>query len=690
MIWKNSSTAPPDVQADSARFPPGRQTRASSDATARWSGAKIAPTDDVTMSKLASGYGSASASPTSNVTSTPRSAACLRAVSTRAGDRSAPVTVAPVAAAMKASSPVPQPTSSQSRPGAPSTAATIASCMSASVPAMRSNGAEPHIAACRSFSSSNAIGPPSWSFDPVRDEPSTQRSSAHSVHRMFRGRRGPAVPPRLAEVEVPEQARRARAVRPPRLADHLELGRRRALVEPPRATSGLLQGDVPDGPRVGPPERGEEVDLRRPGADPRERDERVTDAVVVEQGHRVEVERPVEERRGQRAHVPVLLAAEPVGAQLLVGREDDAVGRDAAEPCLQPVVGGLRRGEGDLLLEDQQDERREPGLAGPELGKPMCLDDRREIGVCGAQLRGSRGERRLVEHPLTLHSGRPAIVQRARAPCVESAAWGRAGKGGDMNHRHIWLAVVVLAAASALAATGAFAATGNTQVDGIQTTVTVGDLDDPTDDVFWMDGNGGGKPGLIEGRLVGEVGERRPAPQREGLAEDGRRCVGIASLEGSASLPCELLEALEVERSDLDPKDVPGPLGLDRLLAERLAETRHVALHEVRRGSRWALPPQPVDQLGRRYERVRAAGEESEHRTLLRGTEWCRTTAHGHFEGAEHAVLDGHRPTLLPADRGVDVAERHALGYGGVVSRVPEISSILLPGLALRLLLLPR
>ena len=160
MIWKNSSTAPPDVHADSASLPPGRQTRASSDATAGWSGAKIAPTDDVTMSKAVSGYGRASASPTSNVTPAPRSSACLRAVSTRAGERSAPVTVAPVAAAMNASSPVPQPTSSQSRPGAPSTASMIAWCMSASVQAMRSNGAEPHIAACRSFSSSNAIGPP--------------------------------------------------------------------------------------------------------------------------------------------------------------------------------------------------------------------------------------------------------------------------------------------------------------------------------------------------------------------------------------------------------------------------------------------------------------------------------------------------------------------------------------------------
>ena len=66
-----------------------------------------------------------------------------------------------------------------------------------------------------------------------------------------------------------------------------------------------------------------------------------------------------------------------------------------------------------------------------------------------------------------------------------------------MNRRNSWLAVVVLAAASALAATGAFAATGNMQVDGIQTTVTLGDPEDATDDVFWMDGNGGGKPGLI-------------------------------------------------------------------------------------------------------------------------------------------------------------------------------------------------
>ena len=66
-----------------------------------------------------------------------------------------------------------------------------------------------------------------------------------------------------------------------------------------------------------------------------------------------------------------------------------------------------------------------------------------------------------------------------------------------MHRFQMWRVVGVLAAASALAATTASAAPGNTQVDGIQTTVTLGNPDVATDDVFWMDGNGGGTPGLI-------------------------------------------------------------------------------------------------------------------------------------------------------------------------------------------------
>ena len=42
--------------------PPGRQTRSISSATARWSGAHIAPTDEITASNSPSAKGSASAS----------------------------------------------------------------------------------------------------------------------------------------------------------------------------------------------------------------------------------------------------------------------------------------------------------------------------------------------------------------------------------------------------------------------------------------------------------------------------------------------------------------------------------------------------------------------------------------------------------------------------------------------------
>ena len=66
-----------------------------------------------------------------------------------------------------------------------------------------------------------------------------------------------------------------------------------------------------------------------------------------------------------------------------------------------------------------------------------------------------------------------------------------------MKRQITWLAIVVLGVAASLAATGAASAAGTTQVDGIQTLVSLGVLDDPADDLYWMDGYGGGRPALI-------------------------------------------------------------------------------------------------------------------------------------------------------------------------------------------------
>src|SRR5918912_2620840 len=117
----------------------------------------MTPTLDETTSKSAFPYGSFSASPTSNVISSPsRSASCL-AVSIRAGERSEPVTSAPARAARMATAPVPVPTSSHFSPGCGSSARTRCSCRLAISLATFSNGPEPHITACRCFSSSNGI-----------------------------------------------------------------------------------------------------------------------------------------------------------------------------------------------------------------------------------------------------------------------------------------------------------------------------------------------------------------------------------------------------------------------------------------------------------------------------------------------------------------------------------------------------
>ena len=66
-----------------------------------------------------------------------------------------------------------------------------------------------------------------------------------------------------------------------------------------------------------------------------------------------------------------------------------------------------------------------------------------------------------------------------------------------MKRKITWLAIVVVGLAASLAATGAATAGGATQVDGIQTLVSLGDPNDPADDLYWMDGYGGGRPALI-------------------------------------------------------------------------------------------------------------------------------------------------------------------------------------------------
>jgi hypothetical protein len=119
---------------------------------------------------------------------------------------------------------------------------------------------------------------------------------------------------------------------------------------------------------------------------------------------------------------------------------------------------------------------------------------------------------------------------------------------------------------------------------------------------------GGAQPQLFQPadlgggeRLAGDVVERGPAPQRQRLARP----------PGGD----EPLEARHVELVGCEPQlvtvatrdDVHAVAGR----GERLAQLRHVELHELRGGGRRRVAPEAVDQPVRRHRR---AGVEREHR----------------------------------------------------------------------------
>ncbi len=108
---------PSGAQVVVATTPPARQTRTSSAPATACRGANMWPKVENTRSKLRSSNGSASASPSTQSTSTPASAARRRASLNSSGVRSAPVTVPPrCAAGMATVPPLPVPTSITSMP----------------------------------------------------------------------------------------------------------------------------------------------------------------------------------------------------------------------------------------------------------------------------------------------------------------------------------------------------------------------------------------------------------------------------------------------------------------------------------------------------------------------------------------------------------------------------------------------
>ena len=146
-------------------------------------------------------------------------------------------------------------------------------------------------------------------------------------------------------------------------------------------------------------------------------------------------------------------------------------------------------------------------------------------------------------------------------------------------------------------------------------------------------------------RLVGEVGERRPAPQAERLAEELRRRVLVVAAR-APSRPRAASRSNRARSSALssDAEQVAGRSRLERLgRAERAAELGDLPLHLRHRGDR--RPPgvevvgEPVD----RHDAVRVQEQDRERRALPRPAEPDRAALAGRLERSQHAELEHAR-----------------------------------------------
>ncbi len=132
-----------------------------------------------------------------------------------------------------------------------------------------------------------------------------------------------------------------------------------------------------------------------------------------------------------------------------------------------------------------------------------------------------------------------------------------------------------------------------------------------------------GEPKLLEPgdlrlreRLVREVGQRRPAPERERVTEPIGRQLRVVASERLSPLLEPALEDGGVERLGTDAKDIsvtvcfePRGRSLAVRVGKRLPETGDVRLQRLRRGRGRALAPEVVDERVLRHDLVRAEEE---------------------------------------------------------------------------------
>ncbi len=155
-----------------------------------------------------------------------------------------------------------------------------------------------------------------------------------------------------------------------------------------------------------------------------------------------------------------------------------------------------------------------------------------------------------------------------------------------------------------------------------------------------------GEPVLVEEtrlgrreRLEGEVGERGPAPEPEGLPQKLRASVAISVPEGLNALGRELLEAEAVQLAGLDEKRVAARARRDAVRSEELPEPRDAHLERVLGRTRRFAAPERLDQLIRRDGLIGVDEQEREQHSLLLASELERPAVVLHLERTQDSEV---------------------------------------------------
>ncbi len=129
---------------------------------------------------------------------------------------------------------------------------------------------------------------------------------------------------------------------------------------------------------------------------------------------------------------------------------------------------------------------------------------------------------------------------------------------------------------------------------------------------------------ILRERLVGEVGERRTAPQCQSRSEELRSALGRVGGERVTAFLHEPLEAKRIDALGVHLQGVSASRAHQHVLDQRPAEVRHIDLHRLDRGGGRALAPHEVGDAidGEGFAAVQQ--QDREHRTLTRSSEFDR------------------------------------------------------------------